>query len=300
VVSPDTDQIAPGREDGFGVRRATVDPRFGLVERLELTKPLASWGAEQAIRARAAHLASAFDGAYGRVLRIERTGEALAIVSASPQGIPLSDVLAALEFKTVTLLGDELLQLAKSVVDAVAGLHADIAPRSHGALTPAHVVVQSAGTTTLTGAVFAEALQALELNREVLWREFGLPLPASASLPRFDQRGDVTQLGAIVLAIAIRRSLRRDEYPRGTTDLVNTVALSDDLAKNARVRQWLQDTLQLHGRVVFSSAVDAAEVLSEFVPPATQDDPTTLALQTTLTHLCGGAKADSLTHLRAS
>lgn len=300
VVSPDTDQIAPVREDGFGVRRVAVDPRFGLVERLELTKPLASWGSEQAIRARAAHLASAFDGAFGRVLRIERTGEALAIVSANPDGIPLSDVLAALEFKTVTLSGDELLQLAKSVVDGIAGLHAHIAPRSHGALTPAHVVVQREGATTLTGAVFAEALQALERNREVLWREFGLPLPASASLPRFDQRGDVTQLGAIVLAIAIRRSLRRDEYPRGITDLVNTVALSDDLAKNARVRQWLQDTLQLHGRVVFSSAVDAAQNFSEFVPPAAQDDATTLGLQTALHQLCGGDKADSLTHLHAS
>jgi hypothetical protein len=299
VVSPDTDQIAPIREDGFGVRRLAVDPRLGLVERLELTKPLSSWGSEQAIRARAAHLASAFEAADGRVLRIERTGEALAIVSAVPDGIPLSDLLAALEFKTVTLGGEELLQLAGSVVDAMAGFHPHVAPRSHGALTPAHVVIQREGATTLTGAVFAEALQALERNREVLWREFGLALPASASLPRFDQRGDVTQLGAIVLAIAIRRSLRRDEYPRGATDLVNTVALSEDLAKNAGVRQWLQDTLQLHGRVVFSSAVDAAQVFSEVVPPAAHDDVTTLALQSTLRQLCG-VKVDPLTHLRAS
>jgi hypothetical protein len=300
VISPDTDQITPVREDGFGVRRIVVDPRLGLVERLELATALSSWGSEQAIRARAAHFASTFEGAYGRVLRIERTGEALAIVSAIPDGIPLSDVLAALEFKTVTLSGDALLQLAASVVEAVAGIHARIAPRSHGALTPAHIVVQRDGAATLTGAVFAEALQALERNREVLWREFGLALPASASLPRLDQRGDVTQLGTIVLAIAIRRSLRRDEYPRGTTDLVNGVALSEDLTKNARVRQWLQDTLQLQGRVVFSSAADAAQVFAEFVRPVAQDDVTVLALQTALRQLCGAVKADPLPHLRAS
>jgi len=299
VISPDTDQTAPVREDGFGVRRSAVDSRLGHVERLELTRPLSSWGSEQAIRARAAHLAAAFDGAYGRVLRIERAGEALTIVSAVPEGVPLSDVLAALEFKTITLSGDELLQLAASVVDAVAAIHGSIAPRSHGALTPAHIVVQQNGMTTLTGAVFAEALQSLEHNREVLWKEFGLALPASASLPRFDQRGDVTQLGAIVLSIAIRRGLRRDEYPRGTTDVVNTVAPTDDVEKNGRVRQWLQDTLQLHGRVVFSSAVDAAQVFTEIVPPVTKDDATTVALQAALRQLCGEPK-EALPHLRAS
>jgi len=299
VISPDSDQIVPVREDGFGVRRIVVDPRFGRVERLELAKPLSSWGAEQAIRARAAHLSSAFGGAYGRVLRIERTGEAVAIVSAVPDGVLLSDVLAALEFKTATLSGNELLQLAASVVKAVAGIHEHIAPRSHGALTPAHIVIHRDGATTLTGAVFAEALQSLERNREVLWREFGLALPASASMPRFDQRGDVTQLGMIVLAIAIRRSLRRDEYPRGTTDLVNTVALAEDLAKDARVRQWLQDALQLQGRVVFSSAVDAAEVFSDIAPRLPQDDVTMVALQAALHQLCGESK-DALPHLRAS
>jgi hypothetical protein len=197
------------------------------------------------------------------------------------------------------LSGNELLQLAASVVEAVAGIHEHIAPRSHGALTPAHIVIHPNGATTLTGAVFAEALQSLERNREVLWREFGLALPSSASLPRFDQRGDVTQLGMIVLAIAIRRSLRRDEYPRGTTDLVNTVALSEDLAKDARVRQWLQDALQLQGRVVFSSAVDAAEVFSDIAPRLPQDDVTIVALQAALRQLCGES-VDSLPHLRAS
>lgn len=300
VVPPDPDQIAPVREDGFGVRRVVADPRLGLVERLDLAPALSTFAAEQAIRARAAHLASAFDGGFGRVLRIERKGESLSIVSAIPDGIPLSDLLAALEFKTVTLSGAELLELAASVVEAVATVHQRLGARAHGALTPAHIVVQRDGSTILTGAVFAEALQSLERNRELLWREFGLALPASATLPRLDQRGDVTQLGAIVLAIGSRRILRRDEYPRTATDLVNAVALSEDLPRNARLRQWLQDTLQLHGRVVFSSAVDAAEVFREIVPPNAGDGVTRLALQTALRQLCGGPQTDSAAHVRAS
>ena len=300
MVLQDSDQNTPLREDGFGVRRIVDDQRLGLVERLELAPVLSSWASEQAIRARAAHLTSADAGAYGRVLRIERTGDRLAIVSGIPDGVPLSDVLAALEFKTVTLSGEELLALAGSVVEAVAATHERLAPRAHGALTPAHIVIQRDGATVLTGAVFAEALQALERNREALWREFGLALPSSASLPRLDQRGDVTQLGAAVLAIAVRRTLRRDEYPRGTMDAVSEVTLSDDAMKNARVRGWLQDALQLHGRVVFSSAVDAAEAFRDIVPTGTHDEVTMLALQTALRQLCGGPKVDPLPHLRAS
>jgi len=294
------DPNAPVREDGFGVRRVVDDPRLGRVERLELAPALCSFACEQAIRARAAHLGSVSEADAWRVLRIERKGGTLAIVSAVPDGVALSDVLAALEFNTVTLSGDELLELAASVVNAVAAAHSHMPTRAHGALTPAHIVVRPDGSTILTGAVFAEALQSLERNREALWREFGLALPSSASLARFDQRGDVTQLGAVVLAVAVRRSLTRDEYPRGTNDVVNSVSLSDDPSKTSGLRQWLQDTLQLHGRVVFSTAVDAAEAFAGVVPPAARGGATTLALQTALRQLSGAPKLDPLPHLRAS
>jgi hypothetical protein len=293
------DPNAPVREDGFGVRRVVDDPRLGRVERLELAPALCSFACEQAIRARAAHLGSVSEADAWRVLRIERKGGTLAIVSAVPDGVALSDVLAALEFNTVTLSGDELLELAASVVNAVAAAHSHMPTRAHGALTPAHIVVRPDGSTILTGAVFAEALQSLERNREALWREFGLALPSSASLARFDQRGDVTQLGAVVLAVAVRRGLTRDEYPRGTNDVVNSVSLSDDPSKTSGLRQWLQDTLQLHGRVVFSTAVDAAEAFAGVVPPATRGGAT-LALQTALRQLSGAPKLDPLPHLRAS
>jgi len=296
----DNDPIAPAREDGFGVRRLLVDSSLGPVERLELTPSLASWGSEQAIRARAAYLSNAFGDEFGRVLRIERAGENLAIISALADGIPLGDILAALEFRTVTLAPDELVELAASVIEAVAQFHERMSTRAHGALTPAHIIVQLDGTSKLCGAVFAEALQALEHNREALWKEFGLALPSSASLPRFDQRGDVTQLGAIVLAIALRRTLRRDEYPRGAADLVPTVSLSVDITQRARIRQWLQDTLQLHGRVVFSSALDAAQAFAEIVPDRRPDSPAARTVQTALSQMLGGTAANVRPHLRAS
>ena len=127
-----------------------------------------------------------------------------------------------------------MLELAGSVVKAVAALHRLPSGLAHGAVTPAHIVLAADGSAVLTDSVFGAALESLEWNREKLWREFHVALPASASLPRFDQRADVTQLGAVVLAIALGRRLRDDEYPRSAADLV--IAATSDLAAPGRVR----------------------------------------------------------------
>ena len=286
----DTDQAPSVRQDGFGARCVVSDARLGRVERLDLAPALSTSASEQAIRARAAHLSNVAESPLGRVLRIERKGDGLSVLSAAPDGVPLSDLLAALEFKTVTLSGEELLELAASVVSAVATMHERLPSLAHGALTPAHLVVQRDGSTILTGAVYGDALQALQRNREHLWREFGVALPAAASLPRFDQRGDVTQLGAVVLAIALRRSLRRDEYPRGTSDLAMSATVSANAAVDSKLRAWLQDALLLHGRVVFASAVEAARAFGDILP-VPGDTVGALVLQTVVRQLCGGPEA---------
>ena len=287
----ETDQAPSVRQDGFGARCVVSDPRLGRVERLDLAPALSTSVSEQAIRARASHLTSVDESPLGRVLRIERKGDALSVLSAAPDGVPLSDLLAALEFKTITLSGEELLELAASVVTAVATMHERLPALAHGALTPAHIVLQRGGSTILTGAVYGDALQALQRNREHLWREFGVALPASASLPRFDQRGDVTQLGMVVLAITLRRSLRRDEYPRGTGELAMSATVSANPAIDSKLRAWLQDALLLHGRAVFSSAVDAARAFGDVLPAAPGDTVEALVLQTVVRQLCGAPEA---------
>jgi hypothetical protein len=297
----DTDQTPSVRQDGFGARCIVSDPRLGRVERLDLTPDLSTSVSEQAIRARAAHLTSVEESPVGRVFRIQRTGDALSVFSEAPDGVSLSDLLAALEFKTITLTGDDLLELAASVVTAVATMHERLPALAHGALTPAHICILRDGTTMLTGAVYGDALQALQRNREHLWREFGVALPAAASLPRFDQRGDVTQLGAVVLAITTRRSLRRDEYPRSTSELATTATVSAIAAIDSKLRTWLQDALLLHGRVVFTSAVEAARAFRDILPAASgQNGAEPLALQAAIRQLCGEpetppASADSAT-----
>lgn len=274
------------REDGFGARWVESVPGLGRVERLLLSPALATPGCEQAIRARAAHLMSLGPCPLGRVVRIERKAAALSILSEAPEGVTLADILAALEFGTLTLSSDEVLELAISVVRAAGRIHQALGTLAHGALSPAHVVLTRDGSAVFTGAVFGDAIQSLRKSREQIWRELGLALPAAASVPRFDQRTDVAQLGGLVLAIGQRRSLRRDEFPGGITDLVSGTSFVANQPVNAKLRNWLQDALQLHGRVVFDSAVDAARRFGRLLPKGCGDAAGTLALRTAVLQLC--------------
>jgi hypothetical protein len=291
-MARETDQPPSVRQDGFGARSITVDPEHGRVERLDLTPALASPASEQAIRARAAYQNSIDDNPLGRVIRITRKSDALSVFSLAPDGVPLSELLAGLEFNTISLSGQELLDLASSIVTALAAMHERMPGIAHGALTPAHIVLQRDGSPVLTGAVYGEALQALQRNREHLWRDFGIALPTAASLPRFDQRGDVTQLGTVVLALTQRRSLRPDEYPKQTQDMVMTATVTDNPATDSRLRAWLQDALHVHGRVAFGSAVDAARAFRDVLPAAERslESP---ALQTAIQQLYEDSEVSS-------
>ncbi len=299
----ETDSTPSVTEDGFGTRSVVLDPQFGRLERLDLTPSLASPASEQAIRARSAYHNSVEDNPTARVTRISRVADGLSLFTVTPDGVPLSELLAGLEFKTISLSGGELLEVAASIVTAVATMHKGMRGVAHGALTPAHIVVQRDGAAILTGAVYGDALQALELNREHLWRDFGVALPTSASLPRFDQRGDVTQLGAVVLAITQRRALRRDEYPKKAHEMAMAATVTGDPVTDSKLRTWLQDSLQLNGRNTFSSAVDAARAFHDLLPPSRQRALDSLSLQAAIRQLCGEPLAtaeDILPHQRAS
>jgi hypothetical protein len=276
------------RQDGFGTRviERTANRRF---ERLTLSPVLASPASEQAIRARAAHLTSLGRDSIARVSRIERKGATLSTLSELPEGVSLSDILAALEFGTLTLSNDEVAELVASVVQAAGRMHETLGTIAHGSLSPAHVVVTRDGSTVFTGAVFGDALQALKQNRELLWREFGLALPVAASAPKFDQRGDVAQLGALILAICHRRSLGRNEFPFRVNDLVKAASLTSDTELDSRLRCWLQNAMQLNGRVVFNSCVDAARKFRRLLPRGSSDEAGALALRTAILQLCGGS-----------
>ena len=277
------------RDDGFGTRLLMDDEAFGPVEVLDLMPALTSPAAEQVIRARLDQL----DGFGAPLLApayvIERKGAKLTVISAAVDGLPLCELLAALEFGTLTLPQDAILELAAMTVRAVGELHERLGPLSHGALNPAHVVLRRDGSVMLTDAIFGDALQQLERNREDMWRTFSLALPPSATVARFDRRTDVTQLGSIVLAILLRRTLLGHEYPRAIPDLV-MVAAGENGAEGARVhplRHWLQQALQLQARALFPSATEAAAAFADVLDSVNPRRAGAAVLQVAIRSLLG-------------
>lgn len=250
------------RQDGLGTRRIDVDPQFGRVEILELAPAFVGGPAEQAIRSRAARTADLPPGMVAQVHRIDRTGKSLSIVSAAVDGVLLSDLLSAMQAGTVMMNDAVLLELATTVIRGVGALHELPGAFAHGALAASHIALTPDGGVLLTDAAISMLLQDRQYNRERLWKEHGLAFPSSATLPRFDQRADVTQLGAAVLAILLRRPLALNEYPRRVFDLTFD-ATAGTSAYGPAMRMWVQQALQLHPRSVFASAADASRAFAD-------------------------------------
>lgn len=262
---------APGEpyslDDGLGIRRIESDGR-SPVEILELAPALCGQPIlEQAIRSRASRYADLDIRAFAPVRRVERAGETLRIVSEIPTGIRLSHLLSHLESTGEVVSESAMLELASLVINAVASLHAWPGGIAHGAINPAHMLITSDGRVVLTDCVFGAALEVLQRNRESLWKEFGLAMPAAATLARFDQQADVTQMGAAILAIILQRPMRAHEYPRGVTDLVVTATesavVSGAAGSSPALRTWLQQALQIHQRLAFRSGVDAQRAFAD-------------------------------------
>ena len=248
---------------GLGTKRSADDSRWGPVEILDLIPGLSTMAAERAIRTRAAAFAESGTAQSGGtivpVLDIRRVHDALSVFNPDPDGVSVLNLLTATEQGTLELNDEATLDLACAVVRAVAWLHERPGSLSHGALSPAHIVLGRDGAITLTDAVFATALQTLQWNRERFWRECGLTLPAAATPPQFDQRADVVEMGGVVLAILLRRPLRFEEYTAIPALIMEATAR---LPIASVVRAWLQQTLHLHPKLTFASAVEAWAMLA--------------------------------------
>lgn len=288
----------PLLDDGLGRRRIEPDAREGgLVEIRDVAPVLANNAdAEAAMRARAERLASAPIDGLAPVRRIEREGPALRVISEHVEGLRLPELLYEAVKGQVPLPLPAAIELGARVLDVVAAMH-QLPGWTHSAITPWHVIVTRSGKVVLTDAVFGPALEMLQRNREQLWREFRLAMPASASLPRFDQRSDVTQIGATVLAAALGRPLRVEEYPRSVHDVVIAATLAarptDTETPAAALRAWLHRALSLNARSLFLSAPEAQKVFAEVLGTPAARRAGEAALMTAVKRIYGDTAASA-------
>ena len=111
------------------------------------------------------------------------------------------------------------------------------------------------------------ALEQLGHTRARYWRELAVALPGTVGTPLFDPRTDVTQIGAVALALILGRPLTPEDYPERLADLIQTATMRSVAGGveplPASVRDWLTQALQLDQWESFASPTDARVALDE-------------------------------------
>jgi serine/threonine protein kinase len=255
--------------DGLGDRHHTSGPAAEPLEVFTLRKELTTAPAfEFALRERVSRLAGFSHECYGPVRGVSRLGtdaSSLALVSDRVAGDRLSNILAVADRELLPLEIGAALALIQQLVDAVAALHETISDVCHGAIAPERIVITPDGRLVLVEHVLGAALGSLQYSRDRYWKELRVALPPTAGAPHFDRRADVTQVGAVALALITGRPLADNHYPDRVSEIVSrvgAVSASGGLEPLPDAfRGWLSRALQLDARQSFGSAIDAREEL---------------------------------------
>jgi hypothetical protein len=249
-------------EDGLGKRHHSSDAGNQPLEILTLREQLTAVPSfEFALRERASRLAAFRHASYGHVRGIDKAGSTLAVVSDRIEGVRLSELLTVAEQQLLPVEIDAALCVIRQLVHAVAMLHEQVPDVCHGALALERVIITPNARAVIVEHVLGAALGQLLFSRENYWKDLRIAMPPRAGSPRFDRRADVTQLGAISLALILGRPLGDEDYPARIAEIVERVGAVSATGGleplPAGVRSWLARALQLDPRNSFSSAIEA-------------------------------------------
>ena len=214
AFAPGTTPKAAVFHDGLGERRRISDVSGAdTIEQLCLRSDLTAIPSfEFALRERASRLANFRHVSYARVRSVDRLTDpasTLTVVSDSIKGVRLANLLTASERRPVTLDINASLHLLRQLVSAVAMLHETARDVAHAVIGPERIIVTPSARIVIAEYVLGAALEQLRFSRDRYWKELRIPLPPSSALPRFDHRADVTQIGAVALALVIRPTAAR-------------------------------------------------------------------------------------------
>lgn len=255
---------AQGHSDAFGDRLLMFDNTSAPSWEILRFRPALARDSrfESAIREQMARLATFHHPAFPIVRPISELGqeEGLAVVSTFAPGLRLSE---ALKKPRSIAFGVRML---RQLVPALTALQEHVPGMVHGALNTERVVVTAEGGLMIREHMIGAALASLGLPAIALWADHGiLAPPGHGLLPPIDSRGDVLQIGIIILSLLVGRRIGPDEYPDKIDQLLDDIARRCD--RQSRVlfqllRYWLERALQLD-EFKFESAREATDALSE-------------------------------------
>ena len=238
-------------EDGLGKRHFTTGPAGDPLDVLVVSDELTVVPSfEAALRARPAQLATFQHAAFSRIRGLVRLGKAqrLGIVSDHVDGMRLSELLTVAERHLIPVPLDASVYLVRQLVTALAALHAAMSDTCHGAIAPERIVITPDAGIVVVDHVLGAALEQLRFSPERHWKELRIALPQTIGHPRFDEKTDLVQVGAVALALLLGRPLRNDEDPsvnRGLVSSARALGSNGELAPlPASLRAWLQKVLQ--------------------------------------------------------
>jgi len=267
---------APARSvafaDGLGVRHRVADAR-GNVDVLDLDSQLTSVPAfEFALRERVSRLSTFHHPYFAHVRSVDRLthGDAtLAIVSDAVEGTRLSGVIAAARQHNVTLDIGAALCLVRQLASSLASLHEYQRDCAHGAIALERLVLTPNARLIVVDYTMGAAIEQLRYSHQRYWKDLRVALPRSAGLPRFEERVDVTQIGAVALSLVLGRPLTDDDYPTRIAELVASawaLGTHGDLEPlPPGLRAWLARALQLDVRTAFATVAEAAAEFNKVV-----------------------------------
>src|SRR5262245_3915659 len=252
-------------EDGFGQRRLAVSVAHEPLEVLAFRDDLTSvWSFEFALRDRVTRLATFQSEHFARIRPVERLGKGgatLALLSDRVPGIRLSEILSQAEARLLPIETNAAFCVIRQLVSAVATLHKKAPDLCHGAIGPERIIITPNARLVLAEHALGAAIEQLHYPFEQYWKELRVPMPRIGSGPQFDRRTDITQVGAVALALLIGRPIGLEEYPLRLGEMANgTWALSATGSMEplpAPLREWLVRSLQVDPRNPFPSALEA-------------------------------------------
>ncbi len=279
---------APLFTDGIGDRVVAVDAATGDLLQILRVRPqlLAVPSFEFALRERAARLANFRHAYYGRVRRVDRHPSGLAIVSDHVEGVRLSDMLRVATERGLQLDFSAALCLLRQLVPSVALLHENARDVAHGLIAPERLIVTPRARLIVVEHVLGSAVEQMQYNRERLWHELRVAVPAAAGAVRFDHRADMTGIGLVALALVLGRPIAADEYPQRVAPLLNgararAAGAADEPLPDA-LHNWIARALQLDVRQGFQSATEAQRALEDALADDSAFIPAPVALETFL------------------
>jgi hypothetical protein len=257
-------------EDGFGERRYALGALSEPLEVLKLSSVLSSVSSfDFALRERGARLTGFRHEAYARVRSIEldRRTSALLVTSDYVHGVRLSTILTEAHKRALPLEINAIRCIIRQLVSAAVALQESASDISNGAIAPERLVITPAGRVMVVEYVLGAALEQLAYSHARYWRELAVALPGVVGPASFDARADVTQIGAIALALILGRPLTTDEYPERLADLIQGATLRSVMGTveslPPALRDWLHQALQLDQWESFGSPAEAWASLDE-------------------------------------